>query len=128
MSPEAASTIDIVLRFLAALIIPVGIAAPIIALVIDLFLKKISWWKPQHTVRANVLLNLLISGIFFFANLFGMADQFQESVRILGEILPLIALILYGTLGGTLATWGYHKGYQTTGVSKSSTNGSPGLL
>lgn len=126
MSPE--NTVDMVLKFLAALVIPVVIAAPVIAFVIDQFLKKLPGWTSQRTVQANVVLNLLVSGIFFFANTFGMTAQFQESVEIAGKLLPLIVLIMYGTIVQSGATWAFHKGYQTTGVASSTTNNSPGLL
>lgn len=126
MSPEL--TLDMALKFLAALVIPVVIAAPIIAFLIDQFLKKLPGWTSQRTVQANVILNLLFSGIFFFANLLGMTSQFQEAIEVAGKLLPLIALIMYGTIAGSGSTWAFHKGYQTTGVSPSSENKSPGLL
>lgn len=128
MSLEAAVVVDFILKFLAALIIPVLIAAPIIALLIDLFLKKLPGWTSQRTVQANIILNLLFSAVFFIANLLGFTEQFQEAIRVAGELLPLVALIWFGTLAGSGATWLSHKGYQTIGVAPSTENNSPGLL
>lgn len=105
-----------VVDFFKAVVVPVAIAGPVIALIIDLFLKRIPGWQSSYTVRANLGLNLLVSAGFFFAYRYGFADQLTELVGAAGMLLPILAVLIFGPF----ATYGFHKGYQQIGVSPSS--------
>lgn len=104
-----------VVEFLKAVVMPVAVAAPVIALLLDLFLKRIPGWQSEYTVRASLALNLLVSAAFFFAYRYDMVDQLTQLVETTGILLPVLAVLIFGPF----ATYAYHKGYQQIGVSPS---------
>jgi hypothetical protein len=106
-----------ILEFLAALLIPASVAAPLISNVIDLFFKRIKWWNGAWTVRANIVLNLLASGLVYWAQTAGYDNDMTRAFELSNQYIVMLALVVFGV--GT--TWLSHKYFQTIGVAPSTT-------
>lgn len=102
-----------ILEFISAVLIPVAASAGVIALVIDLFLKRIPGWTSAATVRANVGLNLAASAALFFARRAGVEADFFRAFLLAETVLPIVGVLVFGPS----ATWLQHKWFQTIGLS-----------
>lgn len=105
-----------ILEFLAALLVPTAVAAPLISNVIDLFFKRIKWWNGAWTVRASILLNLAASGLSYWAHAAGFANDMTRAFELANQYIVILAFVVFGV--GT--TWLSHKYFQTTGIAPSS--------
>lgn len=106
-----------VLDFVQALLTPLAVAAPIIAIVVDQILKRLPFWKDGYAGWANLILNALFSGVMFFASRGGWVSEYTYALQISQEIVPVALRIL----AGLYVTYRLHDLFMTLGIGKSVT-------
>lgn len=103
--------------FLAALLIPVIIAAPLVAILIDQVLKRMPFWKDGYAGPASLGLNMVFSAGLFIAARMGAQGEYEQAISISIYALPIVVRLVVGLW----ASVRMHNFYKTVGVGKSVT-------
>ncbi len=89
-------TLEFVIAFLKATLVPVAPAAVFIGLFIDYVLKRMPFWKDGWGGKASLALNMLFSAGLFIAAQYGKGGEYLQVVGQLGTVFILLITIVTG--------------------------------